>query len=485
MVLAVSRFRVANGLEDEVQEAFRQRPRFVDDEPGFLGMETFTDAAEPTVFYLVTRWTDAAAFHAWHRSDAHHLSHRFIPRGLKLDAQWTELVVLDRIDARAPAAVLEEAIADSTRALSAFLRDTHAVYLVIAAPDGRIDLLNGALARRLGRDEAAVAGTPIWNYLGANDSATLRKALERHGGDRVLLNFYDAQGAPFTVECRVDSRPDGFTLLAEPTVSRERRVQEELFRLNNEWAVVARERAQAAARAQAAQGEAELRGRAKDRLLAAVSHDLRTPLSAVVHALHALHRVLPATTDATRLLDIIERSATLQQRLIEDLVDLSRINAGSLELHLGPVSLGGVVDTALAALRHEADTRRITVEVTLDDAVEVRGDAERLRQVINNIVGNAIKFTPEGGRIGVRVERTTLQGRLVVTDSGPGIPSDLLPHIFQPFRQGPVGERSTGLGLGLAIARQIVELHGGTIEAASHGPGSGATFTVSLPLADG
>jgi signal transduction histidine kinase len=293
----------------------------------------------------------------------------------------------------------------------------------------------------------------------------------------VLLNFYDAQGAPFTVECHVDPRPDGFTLLAEPTVSRERRVEEELFRLNNEWAVVARERAQTAARAQAG-------GRAKDRLLAAVSHDLRTPLSAVVHALHALRRALPATTDATRLFDIIEHSATLQQRLIADLVDLSRINAGLLELHLGSVSLGRVVEAALAALRHEADRKRITLEVAIADAVEVRGDAERLRQVANNIVGNAIKFTPEAGRIGVQVERRAPQGRLVVTDSGPGIPSDLLPHIFQPFRQGPAGERSTGLGLGLAIARQIVDLHGGTIEADSDGPGSGATFTVSLPLAN-
>jgi signal transduction histidine kinase len=244
-------------------------------------------------------------------------------------------------------------------------------------------------------------------------------------------------------------------------------------------------RAQTAARARAAQGEADLRGRAKDRLLAAVSHDLRSPLSAVVHALRALRRLLAPAADATRLLDIIEHSATLQQRLIADLVDLSRINAGSLELRLAPVSLGRIVDAALAGLRHEADRKRITVDVSVADAVDVRGDAERLHQVADNIVGNAIKFTPEAGRIGVRVERTTRQGRLVVTDSGPGISSDLLAHIFQPFRQGPVGERSTGLGLGLAIAKQIVELHGGTIEADSHGPGSGATFTVSLPLADG
>jgi signal transduction histidine kinase/heme-degrading monooxygenase HmoA len=485
MILAVSRFRVANGLQQEVQEAFRQRPRLVDSEPGFLGMETFTDASEPTVFYLVTRWTDAAAFQAWHRSDAHHLSHRFIPRGLKLDAQWTKLVVLDRIDDRAPDAVFDEAIVDSTRVLSAFFRDTQGAYFVVAAPDGCIRLANGALAQRLGREAAALVGTPVWDYLGASDRATLRTALDRHAGNRVLINFYDAHGAPFTVEGHVDPRPDGFTLLGEPTVSRERRVQDELFRLNNEWAVVARERAQTAARARAAQGEADLRGRAKDRLLAAVSHDLRSPLSAVVHALRALRRLLAPAADATRLLDIIEHSATLQQRLIADLVDLSRINAGSLELRLAPVSLGRIVDAALAGLRHEADRKRITVDVSVADAVDVRGDAERLHQVADNIVGNAIKFTPEAGRIGVRVERTTRQGRLVVTDSGPGISSDLLAHIFQPFRQGPVGERSTGLGLGLAIAKQIVELHGGTIEADSHGPGSGATFTVSLPLADG
>ena len=487
MIVAVSRFRVANGLQDEVKEAFRQRPRLVDAEPGFLGMETFTDASEPTVFYLVTRWTDAAAFHAWHRSDAHHLSHRFIPRGLKLDAQWTKLAVLDRIEAREGPAVFEEAVADSALVLSAFLGTADAIYFVVASPDGRIRLTNRALAERLGRDVAALAGAPIWDSLGEKDAATLRAALA-HGArarnSRMLLNFYDVQGAPFTVECQVDPQPHGFTLLGEPPASRDQRVAEELFRLNNEWAVVARERAQTAARAQAAQGEAELRGRAKDHLLAAVSHDLRTPLSAVVHALHGLRRLVPAAADATRLLDIIERSAALQQRLIEDLVDFSRINAGALELRLASVSLHRVVDATLAALRHEADAKRIVLDVTVSEAAEVLGDADRLRQVVNNILGNAIKFTPEAGRIVVRLDRTAHQGRLVVRDSGPGIPADLLPHIFQPFRQGPASERSTGLGLGLAIARRIVELHGGTVHAENNGAGSGATFTVLLPLAN-
>ena len=487
MILAISRFRVANGLEDEVKAAFRQRPRLVDGEPGFLGMETFTDASEPTLFYLVTRWTSAAAFRAWHRSDAHHLSHRFIPRGLKLDAEWTQLVVLDRIEGREAQAIFEEAVADSTLVLSAFLGNAETVHFLVASADGRVRLVNRALAERLGRDAAALVGTPIWDYLGPNDNATLRGALARDPrarGERLLLNFYDVHGAPFTVECQVDAQPDGFTLLSQPMVSAERRVQEELFRLNNEWAVLARERAQTATRAQAAQGEAEVRGRAKDHLLAAVSHDLRTPLSAVVHALHALRRLVPAAADAGRLLDIIERSAGLQQRLIEDLVDLSRINAGALELRFASVSLGRVVEASLAALRHEADRKRIALDVSVADGVEVRGDADRLRQVVNNIVGNAVKFTPEDGRVVVRVDRTPLQGRFVVSDSGPGIPSDFLAQIFQPFRQGPVGERSTGLGLGLAIARHIVERHGGTVQAESPGTGSGATFTVSLPLAD-
>jgi heme oxygenase (mycobilin-producing) len=261
MIVAVSRFRVANGLEDAVQEAFRQRPRLVDSEPGFLGMETFTDMSKPTIFYLVTRWTDAAAFHARHRSDGHHRSHQFIPHGLKLDAQWTKLVVQERIGAREPAAVFEETVVDSTRALYRFLRDTHAVYFLVAAPDGCIRLVNAALARQLGREEITVAGTPIWQYLGATDCAVLRTALDGHAGERVLLNFYDVHGAPFTVECHVDAHRDGFTLVAEPTVSRERRVQDELFRLNNEWAVVARERAQTAARA----GRARRGGAAKPR----------------------------------------------------------------------------------------------------------------------------------------------------------------------------------------------------------------------------
>jgi signal transduction histidine kinase len=376
--------------------------------------------------------------------------------------------------------VFEEAVADSTPLLSAFLRGADAVYFMVASADGHIRVVNRALAKRLGRDEAALVGASIRDHLGARDHAILSATGARP--ERVRLNFYDARGEPFTVAGQVDPRPDGFTLLAEPTLSDDRRAQAELVRLNNEWAVIARERAQTAARAQAAQGEAELRGRAKDHLLAAVSHDLRTPLSAVVHALHGLRRLLPADPAATRLLEIIECSAALQQRLIEDLVDLSRINTGSLELRLASVSLGRVVESALAALRHEAERKRIALDVDIAD-VEVRGDADRLRQVGHNIVGNAIKFTPEDGRVVVRVERIAGQACLVVTDSGPGIPAELLPHIFQPFRQGPIGARSTGLGLGLAIARHIVDLHGGTLRADSRGSGSGATFTVSLPIA--
>jgi CheY-like chemotaxis protein len=228
-------------------------------------------------------------------------------------------------------------------------------------------------------------------------------------------------------------------------------------------------------------------GRAKDVFLAALSHELRTPLSAVLGWVRLLRAGLMMDEAATEhALDVIERNAQHQGRLIDDLLDVSRIVAGKLALQMGPVDLARLVETAVDSMRPSADLRGIRLTGVADRTVgTVRGDAARLQQVVGNLLSNAVKFTPAGGGVDVRLAGADDRARITVTDTGQGIDVAFLPHVFEVFRQatGATGRVDRGLGLGLAIVRYLVELHGGTVSASSEGHGKGATFTVELPQA--
>ena len=224
--------------------------------------------------------------------------------------------------------------------------------------------------------------------------------------------------------------------------------------------------------------------RRKDEFLATLSHELRTPLNAMLGWVRLLRsgRLDPATT--AHGLEVVERSVNQQARLIADLLDVSRIVAGTLTLDTALVDLGALVREVLEATRPAAAATGLILTATLpDEAVPVVGDAVRLRQVVDNLLSNAVKFTPAGGGVHMRLGRTGSRVRLVVTDTGRGIPPEFLPHIFERFRQADSSTTrgQAGLGLGLAIARHIVELHEGRIAAASDGEGKGATLTVDLP----
>ena len=222
---------------------------------------------------------------------------------------------------------------------------------------------------------------------------------------------------------------------------------------------------------------------AKDQFLAVVSHELRTPLTAMLGWVRLLTTGTVDASASARALEVIERNVKLLAQLIEDLLDVSRIVAGKLRLEMGPVAPVTVVESAVEAVQALADAKSISLKVMLDpSAGPVRGDPDRLQQVIWNLLANAIKFTPSRGRVDVRLERFNNHTRLVVRDTGRGINPDLLPHIFDRFRQDEQAPRYGGLGLGLAIVRHIVDLHGGTVKAESEGEGRGATFTVELPL---
>jgi len=235
--------------------------------------------------------------------------------------------------------------------------------------------------------------------------------------------------------------------------------------------------------AQRERARAEEASRAKDEFLAVVSHELRTPLNAILGWMQMLQSGALPPEKRARALDVVERNAKNQLALIEDLLDVSRIVSGKLRLNVQQIDLGRIVESALDAIRPAAEAKSIGIQHEIAPIRSLAGDPDRLLQVISNLLTNAVKFTPSGGRIEVRLGRAADAVELSVTDSGRGIAPEFLPHVFERFRQADGQARALGgLGLGLAIVRNIVELHGGTIAAHSEGEGRGARFEVRLPV---
>ena len=223
----------------------------------------------------------------------------------------------------------------------------------------------------------------------------------------------------------------------------------------------------------------------KDEFLATVSHELRTPLMAVLGWTHLLRTNNLDDAGKQRALETIERNARSQQQLIEDLLDVSRIISGKLRLDVRAVAPATFIAAAVESVRPAADAKEIRLEVIGDaDVSSISGDAGRLQQVVWNLLSNAIKFTPQGGHVELRCVRSGANVEISIKDSGQGISPDFLPYVFERFRQADMKTTRVhgGLGLGLAIVRQLVELHGGTVEVASEGEGKGATFLVKLPV---
>jgi PAS domain S-box-containing protein len=245
------------------------------------------------------------------------------------------------------------------------------------------------------------------------------------------------------------------------------------------------QRAKVLADAEAARADAEAANRAKDEFLATLSHELRTPLSAILAWTNLLRMgKLDADTSA-RALETIERNTKLQAQLIEDLLDVSRIITGKLRLQARPVQLAASVESAIDAVRPTADAKGVDMSCEMEGQVgPVSGDPDRLQQVLWNLLSNAVKFTPQGGRVDVGLRQVGPSAEITVRDTGEGITPEFLPYVFERFRQvdSTAARVHGGLGLGLAIARHLVELHGGSIRAQSPGVGQGATFSVRLPI---
>ncbi|HEX6719362.1 MAG TPA: PAS domain S-box protein [Pyrinomonadaceae bacterium] len=264
------------------------------------------------------------------------------------------------------------------------------------------------------------------------------------------------------------------------------RQQADALRTLNEAAQRARAEAErAAAENERLYHQAEESSRLKEEFLATISHELRTPLSAILGWAKMLRLGQLSSENTVKALDTIERNARAQAQLVDDLLDVSRIITGKLRMDVRPADPGSFIDAAVEAVRPAAEAKGVRVQKIIDTGtVSIPGDPVRLQQIVWNLLSNAIKFTPRGGHVQIRSERVDSHLEIIVSDTGQGISSDFLPHVFDRFRQADqkASRQYGGMGLGLAIVRHLVELHGGTVHASSEGEGKGATFTVSLPI---
>jgi PAS domain S-box-containing protein len=242
---------------------------------------------------------------------------------------------------------------------------------------------------------------------------------------------------------------------------------------------------EALAREQESRGEAERANRSKEEFVTLISHELRSPLNAILGWTRILRRGRCDEQILDRGLEVIERSARMQSQLVEDLMDTARAVSGKLKLEVRPTDLAEVIEKAEEVVRPAAEAKGISLDIHLSRNVgQITGDTDRLQQVVWNLLSNAIKFTKEGGRVEVSLERVDPYVQITVRDTGQGITPEFLPYVFDRYRQADVsgGRRAGGLGLGLTLVRQLVEMHGGSVAVESEGEGKGATFIVKLPV---
>jgi PAS domain S-box-containing protein len=244
------------------------------------------------------------------------------------------------------------------------------------------------------------------------------------------------------------------------------------------WASVALENARLYAEAQEA-------NRVKDDFLAVLSHELRTPLNAIVGYSRLMRGHMLPPDQVTRAVETLERNARWLTQIVDDVLDVSRIVSGKIRLDVQIVEPASVIDNAVATMQPAADAKGVRLQTLIDPRVgPISGDPDRLQQIVWNLVSNSVKFTPKGGRVQIRLERVNSHIEIVVSDTGIGIDKEFLPHVFERFRQKDAGStrRTGGLGLGLSIVKHLVEMHGGSVHAASGGEDQGTTFTVRLPM---
>lgn len=398
MILAVSRFRVANDATDAVADAFANRPGLVDAWPGFLGLETFRDIRDANLFYLVTRWTDIAAFRQWHRSPAHRASHRWMPRGLRLDPAYTRLVELERLPGGKDADAFTLTL-DGAAAIAQYFERSRVVHVMRLGLDGTVLFANEAARALFDVPPRDLIGTSVFDRLTEPDARRLRDVLagEPAADDSLLLNFCcDSHGDPTTLVCQVHTTPQDCLILAEPPYESDRDLQHQLLAVNEDLATLARERHRAVAAEHAARREAELANRTKDDALAVIAHELRQPLNAAAMALEMLDK-RPDAGDRTRA--VLERQLGNMTRLVGDLLDASNVMRGTIPLQREDIDLRSIAQEGLEALEPALRDRGQRFSLSLPErAVAISADPLRVRQVLSNLLTNASNTRRRGDR---------------------------------------------------------------------------------------
>ena len=347
--------------------------------------------------------------------------------------------------------------------------------------NGTSTFVNPSAARMIGRRADDVTGRDIHSVLHPSfpgvETCDIRRCVvfgALHGEvvqDDIEATFFREDGTSFPVEFRVSPMYDENGRTVGSVIT---------FR-----DVTEKRAAALAAENERRYHEAEAQNRAKDNFLATLSHELRTPMTSILGWVQFLRSGDFSQDELHEALLMIETSARLQKRLIDDMLDVSRIVLGKFQVELRPTHLSEVVDAAVNNARPDAAERGVRLTSAIEEAEDdiVSADSARLQQVIGNVLSNAIKFTPPGKQVDLHLFRLDSYMKIRVRDEGEGIDAAFLPHVFERLRQGDGSANRTGLGLGLAIARHIVDLHHGDIAAESEGRGKGATFTVTLPLA--